>query len=262
MSIYKNMLDNMVWSFSRINSYDYCPYSWYLRYIEKNNGVGSFYADNGKAVHEVLELITNGTISVYDAPMTYLEKYENILNRTKESSMEKTFESCMNYLSELDESVLDGYKIIGSELKINYKIGKYNFIGFIDLLLEDKNGNYIVVDHKSADPFLKKNGEPYSATKTAYEGYVKQLYLYSEGVKQAYGKYPTKLVFNHFKAGGKRTVINWNKDECDMAKKWAVDTIKRIYKDKKFDAITKTGFCYRLCAHRYDCVYTWDDEEE
>ena len=46
-----------------------------------------------------------------------------------------------------------------------------------------------------------------------------------------------------------------------MAKKWAIDTIKRIYKDKKFNAITKTGFCYRLCAHRFDCVYTWDDEE-
>ena len=104
----------MVWSFSRINAYDYCPYSWYFRYIEKSDGFGTFYADNGKAVHEVLESITNGTISVYDAPMLYLEKFDNIVNRTKQTSMDKTFESCMNYLSELDEGVLDGYKIVGS----------------------------------------------------------------------------------------------------------------------------------------------------
>lgn len=252
----------MVWSFSRINAYDYCPYSWYLRYIEGESGVGSFYADNGKAVHEVLEAVTSGEISVYDAPLLYLDKFNNIQNKVKDSIMSKTFDSCIDYLSGLDEHTLDGYEIVGSELKINYKIGKYNFVGFIDLLLRDSDGNLIIVDHKSADYFLKKNGEPLAGTKKLYEGYVKQLYLYSMAVKQAYGEYPTKLVFNHFKDGGKRTVVEWRQEDCDATKEWAIETIKKIYKDKRFDAITKTGFCYRLCEYRYDCVYTWEDEEE
>jgi predicted transcriptional regulator len=32
-------------------------------------------------------------------------------------------------------------------------------IGFIDLLLKDKDGNIIVLDHKSASLKFKKNGE-------------------------------------------------------------------------------------------------------
>ena len=261
MSIYKSILDNMVWSFSRVNTYDYCPYSWYLRYIEKSDGVGTFYADNGKAVHEVLESVANGSITVYDAPIVYLDKFNNIQNTVKQSIMDKTFDSCMEYLSQLDEDILNEYKVVGSELKIEFKIGKYNFVGYIDLLLENSDGELIIVDHKSADPFLKKNGEPYAATRQMFDGYVKQLYLYSIGVKQIYGKYPTLLVFNHFKANGKRTVIKWDEIECENAKKWAIDTIKKIYKDKRFEAITKTSFCYRLCAHRYDCVYKWDEDE-
>lgn len=261
MSVYKNILDNMVWSFSRVNAYDYCPYSWYLRYIEKRDTVGSFYAENGKAVHEVLELVTKGEISIYDAPIVYLDKFNNIVNTVKKSIMDKTFDSCIEYLSTLDENVLDGYEIVGSEIKVNFKVGKYNFVGYIDLLLKDCNGDLIIVDHKSSEPFLKKNGEPYAGTKKMYEGYVRQLYLYSIAVKQIYGKYPVKLVFNHFKANGKRTVVEWTEDGCAEAKKWAIDTIRKIYKDKRFDAITKTGFCYRLCEYRYDCVYTWEDDE-
>ena len=251
----------MVWSFSRINAYEYCPYNWYLRYIEGTYGVGSFYADNGKAVHEVLELVTRGDISVYDAPMVYLDKYENIKNKVKKETMDKTFDSCMEYLSNLEGNELDGYELIGSEIKIEFKIGKYNFVGFIDLLLKDVDGNLVIVDHKSTEPFLKKNGEPYAATKKSYEGYLKQLYLYSIGVKQVYGQYPSKLVFNHFKANGRRTVVDWCKEDCDAAKKWAISTIRKIYRDSKFDALTKTGFCYRLCEYRYDCDYRFEEDD-
>ena len=251
----------MVWSFSRINAYEYCPYSWYLRYIEKQDGVGSFYADNGKAMHEVLEAVTSGEISVYDAPFAYLEKFNGLVNTVKKDIMDKTFDSCINYLYGLDEDVLEGYRVIGSEIKINYKIGKYKFIGFIDLLLQDNDGNLIIVDHKSAEPFLKKNGEPYAGTKSMFEGYMKQLYLYAVGVKQIYGKYPSKLVFNHFKSNGARTVITFNEDDCNNAMKWATDTIKKIYKDKKFEPVKNTGYCYRLCGFRYDCDYKNEEED-
>lgn len=254
------MLDKMTWSYSRLTAYEHCPYHWYLRYIEGQEGKGSFYAENGKIIHGILEEILNGTLSIYDAPSEYLERYENIENTTKQSIMDKTFDACLEYLNNLSEDVLEGYHVVGSEIKINFKIGKHKFIGFVDLLLQDEDDNFIVVDHKSSDPFLKKNGQPYANTREQFENYVRQLNLYCYGIEQSLGIRPNKIVFNHFKANGVTTVLPVKQEDIDSSVEWAKDVIKRIYKDDAFEPLKKTGFCYRLCDYRKDCEYTWEDD--
>lgn len=42
---YKKMLDEMIWSFSRLHLYEVCPYAFYLKYILKMLGVSNFYAE-------------------------------------------------------------------------------------------------------------------------------------------------------------------------------------------------------------------------
>lgn len=261
MSMYKNMLDNMVWSYSRLTCYEHCPYSWYRRYIEEEVGEGSFYADNGKAMHTVFEELTKGTLSFEDAPMRYLELFEEIENTTKANIMDKTFDACIGYLCEIPEDIIEEYHVVGSELKVDFTVGDYNFVGYIDLLLQDLDDSLIIVDHKSADPFLKKNGEPYANSKEQFEGYKKQLYLYALAVYQKFGEFPSKLVFHHFKGSGKLTVVEFDKAELDKTVEWAISVINKIYKDETFDAVTKTGYCYRLCDYRKDCDYTKEDEE-
>ena len=49
------MIDNMVWSFSRLNSFKTCPYEWYLQYIEGISGEDNFYAEFGSYCHKILE---------------------------------------------------------------------------------------------------------------------------------------------------------------------------------------------------------------
>lgn len=260
MSVYKNLLDGMVWSYSRLTAYEHCPFSWYRRYIEGETGEGSFYADNGKAMHEVFDALIKGKVSFEDAPSLYLEKYEAITTYVKQDIMDKTFDTCINYLCNIDENVLDDYEVVGSEIKLDFLIYGYRFTGFVDLLLRDKDGNLIVVDHKSSDPFLKKNGEPYAKTKEQFENYVKQLSLYCYGVFQIYGEMPTKIVFHHFKNDGKLTVIPVNEKLIEDAVDWCIDVIEKIYNDETFEAKPKTGFCYRLCDYRKDCEYIWDDD--
>ena len=260
MSVYKNLLDGMVWSYSRLTAYEHCPFSWYRRYIEGETGEGSFYADNGKAMHEVFDALIKGEVSFEDAPSLYLKKYEAITTYVKQDIMDKTFDSCINYLCNIDENVLDDYKVVGSEIKLGFYVYGFRFTGFVDLLLRDKDGNLIVVDHKSSDPFLKKNGEPYAKTKEQFENYVRQLSLYSYGVYQMYGEMPTKIVFHHFKNDGKLTVIPVNEKLIEEAVTWCLGVIEKIYKDETFEAKPKTGFCYRLCDYRKDCEYTWDDD--
>lgn len=250
----------MVWSYSRLTAYEHCPYSWYRRYIECETGEGSFYADNGKAMHEVFDALVKGDVSLEDAPSLYLEKYDAITTEVKQDIMDKTFDVCINYLCNISDDVLDEYEVVGSEIKLDFLVYGFNFTGFVDLLLRDANGDLIVVDHKSSDPFLKKNGEPYAKTKEQFENYVRQLGLYCYGISQVYGKAPTKIVFHHFKNDGKLTVIPVNEKLIKDAVKWCVSVIEKIYNDESFEAKPKTGFCYRLCDYRKDCEYIWEDD--
>lgn len=250
----------MMWSYSRLTAYEHCPYSWYRRYIEGEAGESSFYADNGKAMHEVFDALIKGEVSFEDAPSLYLEKYEDITTYVKQDVMDKTFDTCINYLCNIDENILDDYEVVGSEIKLDFLVRGYHFTGFVDLLLRDKDGNLIVVDHKSSDPFLKKNGEPYAKTKEQFENYVKQLSLYCSGVFQIYGEMPTKIVFHHFKNDGKLTVVPVNERLIEDAVNWSLGIIQKIYNDETFDAKSKTGFCYRLCDYRKDCEYIWEDD--
>lgn len=252
----------MVWSYSRLTAYEHCPYSWYLRYIEQKTGEGSFYAENGKIMHDIIDKLIKGTLSIYDAPTEYLERFNEIENTTKQSIMDKTYEACVLYLNGLSEDVLDGYHVVGSEIKINFKIGKHKFVGFIDLLLQDEEDNFIIVDHKSSEPFLKKDGQPYASTREQFENYVKQLNLYCYGLEQSTGIRPSKIVFNHFKSNGATTVLQVRQEDVDASVEWAKGVIKKIYKDDIFDALKKTGFCYRLCDYRRDCEYLKDEEDD
>lgn len=260
MSVYKNLLDEMVWSYSRLTAYEHCPYSWYRRYIECETGEGSFYADNGKAMHEVFDALIKGDVTFEDAPSLYLEKYDAITTTVKQDIMDKTFDTCINYLCNIKENVLDGYEVVGSEIKLDFHICGYRFTGFVDLLLRDDNGNLIVVDHKSSDPFLKKNGEPYAKSKEQFENYVRQLSIYCYGIEQIYGEKPVKIVFHHFKNDGKLTVLPVNDELISDAWAWCNNIIQQIYDDETFEAKPKTGFCYRLCDYRKDCDYTIEDD--
>ena len=58
--------ENMTWSFSRVNSYNTCPYAWYLNYIEKNRDEGSAFSEVGTLIHEILEKYAKGELSLFE----------------------------------------------------------------------------------------------------------------------------------------------------------------------------------------------------
>lgn len=58
MSEYKDDIDKMRWSYSRLTSFEHCKYEFYLNYIvnddEEYLSEGNFYAEVGSFVHEIL----------------------------------------------------------------------------------------------------------------------------------------------------------------------------------------------------------------
>ena len=260
-SRYKDTLDKMTWSFSRLNLYETCPYAFYQKYIEEALGEDNYFAENGSLMHETIMKVLKGELELQDAPAYYIDEYENIYSKTKVSTMENTFNKCLDYLCTTDGLDTKRYEIIWVEEKISFRISKYIFTGYPDLVLRDKtNDEIILVDHKSSDYFFKKDGTVLKNQLESFNTYKHQMYLYCKWVYERFGKFPSKLVWNHFKDGGKLSIIPFNKDDYEETLDWAIKTIKKIYKDNKFKENKSYMHCYVLCEFRYDCEYKNEED--
>ena len=250
-----------IWSYSRLSTYEQCPYQWYLNYIENRNGETNWYAQNGSAVHETLEKVANKEIEIEDAGEYYLDLTQYCSEYIKESTREKTENQCLDFFAEYDYELFNDYDIIGAEEHITFSVGDYKFHGYIDLHLCDKEGNHIVVDYKSASGTLKKNGEPKKQSEDTWRGYKKQALLYSIGIKQKYGVYPKTLRWLLFR--DKQVVCKeFNIKECEEVKSWVLELIKRIESDEEFLPQKSYIMCNQLCNFRNSCEYRFDEEDE
>ena len=258
MSRYKNKLDEMTWSFSRVHSYETCPYQFYLNYVAKNKyGISNFYAELGHFMHEVLEKVLRKELKLEDAATYFVNNLDaNISNFVKQSTMDRSIDACIDYLAETDLEMLDGFEIVGVELKCRYSLQEeIDYIGFIDLLIKHKEeGYYVIVDHKSSGYPLKKNGEVLKNEEENFQSYKRQIYLYSKYVFEKYGEYPKELWWNHFKAN-KVVKIPFDLDEYHEAQNWFMETIANIYKDEDFLPNMSYMQCNVLCDFREECEY-------
>ena len=157
---------------------------------------------------------------------------------------------------------LQDYEVLGVEMKVHFKIGKYSMIGYIDLLLRHKEtGEILLVDHKSAGKFFGKNGQPLKSQADNLAAYSKQMYLYSKAVYDLYGKYPDKIVWNHF-FDKNISVIEFNQEDYEAALNWALETIEKIYQEEEFPAKKSYMLCHVLCGFRNSCLYASEEDEE
>lgn len=257
---YKKILDKTLWSFSTLRLYEQCPYAFYCKKIENREAEQNFFAENGSVMHGIFEELLNGKYSLAEAPAVYQNRFELICNKTRLSTMDKTFEKCMDYLCSAKAFDVERYELLGVEQKLNFKIGKYAFIGVADCIIRDKEkGMVILVDHKSNDHFMKKDGLLLKSQQGHFLTYKKQMYLYCKGLQDCLGLHVDKIVWHHFKDKGELTVIPFCQHDYEETLDWAVDTIKRIYSDRSFQNRMSYMLCGQLCGYRGDCEYRKDN---
>lgn len=249
----------MTWSFSRLNSFYNCPYEWYLHYIDCNNSESGFFGEYGSFIHKILEKYEKGELSLFDLNQYYEDNFHNEIPHDappnkyvdiKQSYYDKGYE----YLSNIDLD-LDAYNILGVEKKVEFEILDKPFIGFIDLLLQDKNtGEITILDHKSASIKILKSGKISKSDQDHFLEFKHQLYLYSIPIIKEYGSV-SKLKWNMFK-DQKWIEISWDKFEYDDAIQWAENTIKLIEDEKEWRCKQDYYYCNYLCGQRNNaCEY-------
>lgn len=257
-----------LWSYSRATCFCHCKYEYYLKYILKDFEAypkeWNYYAEIGSFVHEILAKIFNGELELDDSAQYFVDNHDDVICcKTRQSTMDKTFGVIAEYFSETDMDWLKDYKIMGVELQVDFNLDNHDFIGFIDLLLRDKNdGKIVIMDHKSfAYPF-KQNGEVKKTAIQNYETYKRQMYLYAHAVNQIYGEFPKEMVWNCFKDGGKLARIPFKFSEYEETMDWFRKTISEIEQEQDYEPTEEFFYCNNLCDFRGSCEYANMTREE
>lgn len=247
------VMDTMTWSFSRLNSYYNCAYEWYLHYLECNKSENGFFGEYGSFIHKILEKYISGELSLFDLNQYYEENFNESVPHDAPPNKyvdirQSYYDKGIEYLNNIDLD-LDRYEILGVEKEIHFTIEDKDFVGYIDLLVKDKETDeIIIIDHKSASIKILKNGSISKTDQKHFLEFKRQLYLYSIPIVKEYGSV-SKLKWNMFK-DQKWIEIPWKQEEYDEAIQWAKDTLKLIENEFLWLPNQDYYYCNYLCGQR------------
>lgn len=251
------VLDQMVWSFSRIQSFENCKHEWYLNYIEEasEDKRSNIFAEFGTFCHKILQKYLQFELEKEELLPYYEEYFDDEVTSIclmKGDMYSKLYEVGHDYFSHIniEREKLD---IIGVEQEIVDTIGRYKVKGIIDLLYKEGD-EYVIMDHKSARSPLTKGGKIQKNSIAKMEEYKRQLYLYAHLVQKKYGKFPKYLEWNFFR-DNQMYRIEFKYREYIESLKWVQSVIEQIYEERKFAPHQDYFYCNHLCDFRTVCQY-------
>ena len=249
---YAPLIEDMVWSYSRVKAFYDCAYRWYLKYIRKLHGKDMFFSDYGSFIHRLIELYYRGEKTQSQLCDMYLQEFKSRVkgHAPGQKVFANYFKSGLNYLKNFTPFP---YNMIAVEKRVDFSMDGIPFVGYIDFLGE-KDGELYVVDNKSKT--LKPRSTRLKPTKTDREldDYLRQLYIYSAAVEQELGKKPKYLCFNCFR---EQLLIEEPFQEQAYAdsKRWLSDSVAEITKETDFRPDVEYFRCTYLCEMNGHCEY-------
>lgn len=249
---YDFLINDMTWSYSRVSSFEMCPYGWYLNYLNGIEDEDRFFSQFGSYMHYILEQYYSGKMKKYELSSYFMNHIKEFV--TSYPPNEKILKNYMKQaLEHFKSGLLEFDEILETELKVNFELEGKKFFGFIDLTVKDKN-DIIVIDHKSRA--LKEYSKRKKPTKVDIElnKYLRQLYLYSIGIKEIYGKYPKKLCFNCFREN-RFIEVPFDLKILNQTKRWVLSEIEKITKENDWNAIPEYFKCRYICGKGKNCEY-------
>lgn len=251
---YRPLIEEMLWSFSRIETYETCPYKFFLKYIYKCEGKPKFYASYGSFIHKLIAKGLTEKVSNAELVTDFLTGFsENVQgerppNNVAAKYVKKGVEYLENFKIPLD------VEIKAVEKRLLFQVDGIPFVGIIDLLGE-KNGEMYIIDHKSRELKSRSHRPNPTVKDRELDEMLRQLYIYSAAVREEYGKFPKALCFNCFKSGvcieepfreaAYNEVIDWMKKE-----------IEEIKNTEDFYPNIDYFGCRYICDVSDECIYS------
>ncbi len=250
---YDLQIQDMVWSYSRLTTFEDCPYQWREKYINHQQSEEKFFAQYGSLMHSVLQKILTGELGGDDIIPYYLNHFltDIIVEAPSEKISLSYLEQGRQYLQNLS---FPPRAILNVEKEIRFTFAGYPFVGFPDVLTADDDWKLYITDHKSR--ILKPRSKRKKPTKSDAEldKYLRQLYIYAQAVREYCGRYPDYLEFNCFRS---RTWIceQFSLNRMQEVEKWAGRLIEQITANDDWEAKPNYWYCRHLCGYSGTCEY-------
>ncbi len=237
-------------SYSRINTYLFCPHKYKLIYLENKyiplNGDISF----GNSVHKTLD-------DFYKEGKYSFEDLTDSLNVCWESSgYENNQEAYVSYLRAIDvlKNFWETYgkyppKKISTEHDFKSEIGKYPFIGIIDRIDEYDDGTRELVDYKTHKVIWEQEKVDNDL----------QLSLYCYACKVALGFIPDRIAI-YFLSHNKKIYTTRNEEQINNAIKLSVEVAEKINKQEFEPNRDKCSLCDFKASCKYSALKTKEDD--
>lgn len=237
------------WSYSSLKLYETCRYAFYLKYVEDEQEGDNAFALHGKLSHSILERWAKGELYAFELADTFEQEYDMwVTEKFPFYNMYKAFfDKTLAYFENFDG--IDG-EIIGVEQELKAVIGGHKFIGFADLIVRDENG-IVLIDHKSHGAWKSKKERA---------DYMRQLYLYAYCIKEVYGEFPYKLVFNKFRCDEPWDEELFKEGDYTAAIDWFKAAVDTILATTEWECKVDKFYCESLC--RLNCVYSGVDDDD
>lgn len=250
---------DMTWSYSRISTYEMCPYQWYLHYILKLSETSeSFYTEYGSMVHDLIADCYTGKKTPDEVFPEYAGKFAKLpMHRVSDTVRTNYFNGGLAYLENFK---IPDEEIVSVEHKIHGLIDGIKFVGRIDLITKDKDGGLIINDHKSKALKPYSNRKKRTNADAELDKYLRQLYLYAELLKCECGEYPSKLRINSFRVGN-LIEVPFDEKRCHEVMAELENTIDSIATNSDFIATPEYFKCWCLCGFNHVCEYEFQFDD-
>ena len=250
--IYKPLIEDMTWSYSRVKAFTDCPYRWFLKYIKKLPEEKQFYSSYGSLVHDILARYYLGLLSKDELPETFLFEYKKSVGGElpDEKVVRNYVNSAKNYLQNFRPLP---YETVAVEKRIGFEIDGVPFVCFIDHLGKTKDG-FVITDHKSKSMKARSRRAKPTEGDKLLDDMLRQLYVYAAAVKQRYGEFPVKLCFNSFRTN--RLIEEpFRLQAYHEALDWAKEQIEEIRNAEEFLPHPDFFSCRYICGVHQQCCY-------
>ncbi|MCM1334180.1 MAG: PD-(D/E)XK nuclease family protein [Bacteroides sp.] len=251
MNDYSFYIAGMTWSYSRLTTFEDCRYRFLLRYIlREEKSDQKFFASYGTLIHRILAETAKQRIGRREALALYLGEFADLpIDLVSPDVRKKYYEDGKDYLTRLEPPE---EPILSVEQKVKFRIGRYPFVGYIDLVT-GTNKAYTIVDHKTRI-LSSKRSKKATRSYDEFVRYARQLYLYSIATEALYGVPPQKIRFNCFR-NGTSAEEPFIRDRQQEAKRWAESLIEEIVDCRDWKPTLDWFRCRNLCDYFSSCEY-------
>jgi hypothetical protein len=254
MPNYEIILNEMKYSFSSINTFNTCKYSFLELYINVENRLNNAFGEFGSFVHLIIEKYFKDELEIWNLSSYYKDNYSNNILCSfptyppgmANNYYEQGLEFFENFQFDKEK-----YDIILIEKKDEVKFKDIKIVFIPDLVLKNKETGIVTLyDWKTANMF---KGD--KVDKKKLEEFKKQVHLYafllwlSKEIKV--DNISIWAIRNN-----KFIDFPYSNDTSIDVLEWFEDSVKQIKKETEWDANTKNQYyCYNLCSFRDRCGY-------